>query len=91
MKPIKSICALAMVLALTACGGGGTSAGKQVGSAASPNARTLGMANPASRYCAEKGGRLEIRAEDAGQAGYCHLPDGTTLEEWELYRGKNAL
>ncbi|WP_152968327.1 putative hemolysin [Gemmobacter lutimaris] len=49
------------------------------------------MSNPASQYCAELGGRLEMRQEQAGEAGYCHMPDGTVVEEWQLYRGKNAL
>ncbi|MDR0810389.1 MAG: DUF333 domain-containing protein [Gemmobacter sp.] len=56
-----------------------------------PQSRWTGMANPASRYCADRGGRLEIRTEQAGQAGYCHLPDGSVIEEWQLYRGQNSL
>ncbi|HEX9858391.1 MAG TPA: DUF333 domain-containing protein [Paracoccaceae bacterium] len=50
-----------------------------------------GLANPAAVYCAKLGGRLEIRAEPGGEAGYCHLPDGTTVEEWTLYRDNNPL
>ena len=47
---------------------------------------SLGMANPASVYCVEQGGKLEIRNETAGQVGYCHLPDGQVVEEWALFR-----
>ncbi len=30
---------------------------------------TLGMANPASTYCVEQGGKLEIRKEANGEVG----------------------
>lgn len=46
----------------------------------------LNMANPASKHCANKGGRLEIRSDKAGaQTGYCHL-NGKTCEEWQFFR-----
>ncbi|WP_312971003.1 putative hemolysin [Acinetobacter gerneri] len=45
------------------------------------------MANPASVYC-EKIGGSSITKKDASEneVGYCKLPDGTVLDEWELYR-----
>lgn len=47
----------------------------------------IGTANPASVYCVDSGGTLEIVGDDSGaQAGYCHLPDGRVCEEWALYR-----
>ncbi|HCA17267.1 MAG: DUF333 domain-containing protein [Alcaligenes sp.] len=46
----------------------------------------IGLANPASAYCIEKGGRLEIVNTPAGQVGMCTLPDGSVIEEWELMR-----
>lgn len=50
---------------------------------------TPGIANPASVYCQEQGGRLEIRtAEDGGQAGYCLFADGSECEEWAFFRGE---
>jgi hypothetical protein len=45
-----------------------------------------GVANPASVFCIEQGGTLEIRDEQNGQTGYCSLPDGTVIEEWEYFR-----
>ncbi|SNX67448.1 hypothetical protein SAMN05878503_10182 [Cereibacter ovatus] len=75
---------LILVLALPACGGGSSS---QTPS----QLHRPGMANPASVYCAQRGGRLEIRTEGAGQSGYCHLPGGHTVEEWELYRDAEPL
>lgn len=46
------------------------------------------IANPASEYCAKaKGGRVEIVTDESGaQKGMCHLPDGTVVDEWELFR-----
>lgn len=46
----------------------------------------IGLANPASAYCIEKGERLEIVNTPAGQVGMCTLPDGSVIEEWELMR-----
>ncbi len=48
-----------------------------------------GLPNPASVYCQEQGGRLEIRtAADGGQTGYCIFPDGSECEEWAFFRGE---
>lgn len=50
------------------------------------NPKPVGMPNPASAYCIEIGGKLTIENRQDGQVGICALPDGTTIEEWELYR-----
>jgi putative hemolysin len=48
-----------------------------------------GLPNPASVYCQEQGGRLEIRtAADGGQVGYCVFTDGSECEEWAFFRGE---
>ena len=46
----------------------------------------LGLANPASVYCVKLGGKSIIKNEEAGQTGYCQLPNGSVKEEWSLYR-----
>ena len=43
------------------------------------------LANPASVNCVDHGGKLVIRATSAGSKGYCILPGGRTLDEWEYY------
>lgn len=43
------------------------------------------LANPASEYCVSQGGTVELVDEDDGQVGYCNLPDGRRIEEWEFY------
>lgn len=51
-----------------------------------PTATTTGIANPASQFCVEQGGTVEIVDEAGGEVGYCNLPDGTRIEEWEFFR-----
>jgi putative hemolysin len=48
------------------------------------------MPNPASKYCVDQGGKLEIRDEAGGQAGYCLFPDGSECDEWAYFRGECA-
>lgn len=47
---------------------------------------SLGMANPASKYCVDRGGTLEIVKEERGDVGYCNLKNGQKVEEWALFR-----
>jgi hypothetical protein len=61
-------------------------AGCSSGSAGNPP----GLANPASVYCVEQGGEVDIVDETDGEVGYCNLPDGTRVEEWELYRSRES-
>lgn len=49
-----------------------------------------GLANPASQYCIEQGGELEIRDEVEGQVGYCIFEDGNECEEWAFFNGECA-
>ncbi len=49
----------------------------------------VGLANPASVFCVQQGGTVEIVDETDGQVGYCNLPDGTRVEEWEYFRSEN--
>ena len=44
-----------------------------------------GIANPASVYCKENNGTLEIRSNEQGQYGVC-LKDGKECEEWAYFR-----
>ncbi|ACL25081.1 putative hemolysin [Chloroflexus aggregans] len=53
-----------------------------------PTAMT-GLANPASVYCSEQGGYLEMRTTgDGGQIGVCLFADNSLCEEWAFYRGE---
>jgi putative hemolysin/predicted secreted protein len=44
------------------------------------------IANPASVYCGQMGGTLEIKTGAAGQYGMCTFANGTSCEEWALFR-----
>ena len=47
-----------------------------------------GLPNPASVYCEEQGGTVDIRTDaDGGQIGMCIFADGSECEEWAFYRG----
>ena len=50
----------------------------------------LGLPNPASQYCEERGYELEMRTDASGTGGYCIFPDGTECEEWAFYRDECA-
>ena len=44
------------------------------------------LANPASVFCVQSGGKSEIRNGARGQYGVCVLPDGRVVEEWTYFR-----
>ena len=72
---MRSLLTVLLVLTLAACVPGQTPG---------PN-----LANPASVYCQEQGGALEIRDDGSGgQAGYCLFADGSECDEWAYFRGE---
>ena len=69
--------ALAAVLIISGC------------SASDENNDQSELANPASVYCEQQGGTVDIRTDESGgQIGYCVFSDGTEVEEWAYYRGE---
>jgi putative hemolysin len=47
------------------------------------------LPNPASVFCEDNGGTLEIvTAADGSQSGMCHFTDGSQCEEWAFMRGE---
>jgi putative hemolysin len=55
----------------------------------SPRTAVTNIANPASMYCEENGGRLEFRqGATGGVAGVCVLPDGSACDEWAYFRAE---
>lgn len=51
-----------------------------------PAPRPAGLVNPATSYCHALGGRTLLGYSAEGREGLCFLPDGTLLDEWQLYR-----
>jgi len=46
----------------------------------------LQLPDPASVYCIERGGTLDIKESPQGDVTTCVLSDGTRVDEWEFYR-----
>lgn len=45
------------------------------------------LANPASVYCGQQGGTLQIKNDaTGGEFGVCNFSDGSNCEEWQYYR-----
>ncbi len=58
-------------------------------SAPAPRAKAVGLANPASVQCIERGGTLlPQRDANGGEYAICVLPDGSRCEEWARFRGE---
>ncbi len=50
-----------------------------------------GLPNPASAYCEQQGGTLDIRTDaSGGQYGVCMFDDGSECDEWAYFRGECA-
>ena len=68
--------------------GEGCKAGVEAVATTAPSA---GMANPASVACVNAGGKLEImKNADGGEYGMCTFTNGTSCEEWALFRGEGC-
>lgn len=57
------------------------------GCAPSPDT-SLDVVNPAAAHCLEHGGKLLIFNQREGAIGYCQLPNGRTIEEWDYYTNR---
>ena len=80
---MKRFFPLMAALGLAACAGSQTPA--------SVSEPAVGIANPASVYCVQQGGKSEIRKnQDGSEYGVCILPDGKEVEEWAYYRANNG-
>lgn len=52
------------------------------------NQTTIGMPNPASVFCGQAGGTVEIKKDASGnEYGMCTFRNGTSCEEWALFQG----
>jgi putative hemolysin len=56
---------------------------------APPTGNASGIANPASEYCVQVGGNVSIMKDAQGnEYGVCNFPNGTSYDEWALFRGE---
>lgn len=59
--------------------------------ASTTTAASTGMANPASVACVNAGGGLEMKKDaSGGEFGMCTFTNGTSCEEWALFRGEGC-
>lgn len=64
-------------------------ADKTLNATTTSNPGVVGLSNPASTNCVEKGGNLVIKTkEDGGQYGLCYFDDNRACEEWAMFRGE---
>lgn len=77
MKKTSAIAATA--LALTACA-------SAIDSSTPQNTPKVGIANPASVFCIQQGGKLRIVKTAQGEHAICVLADGREVEEWKYFR-----
>jgi len=62
---------------------------RRAGSPAAAAPTQAGLPNPASVFCEQQGGRLDIRTDaSGGQAGFCLFTDGSECDEWAYFRGE---
>lgn len=78
MKHIILFIASAMLI--TACG-------TNTSSELTPS--TYQSANPASQYCIDNGGQIEIKSDNLGnEYGVCKFDNGSQCDEWAYFRGE---
>lgn len=47
----------------------------------------VGVSNAATEHCLQQKGFVDYQTNASGQSiAVCHLPDGRTIEVWQLYR-----
>ena len=52
--------------------------------------KPIGMANPASVFCDDKGGKSVTEKDKNGnERGVCRFNNGTKVDEWDYYRENN--
>lgn len=51
------------------------------------NNDSVDLANPASKFCIENNGKLDIRVNKIGEYGVCIFEDNSECEEWDYLQG----
>lgn len=97
-QKIVALIGLALLVALLAACSPPPPAAPPVGTISPPTAPpqptpspapSAGIANPASVFCQQQGGKTEIRKDAKGnEIGYCVFPDKSECEEWAFQRGE---
>jgi|GEM_PF-1215648 len=59
-----------------------------VSSTTTTSTNSTTIANPASVYCVNHGGKLDIRTTSSGQTGVCVFSNGYECDEWNYFKGE---
>lgn len=87
-KILPGLCVLAVLLVLLVFAAGCT---QPIATPPVTTPPSSGMPNPASVYCVQSGGTLEIKKDSTGgEYGMCTFMNGTSCEEWALFRGEGC-
>lgn len=89
MKNLKTLVSIAMITASVTGIAATKNTVKRNTKKNNDKTPVIGMANPASVYCTQNGGKSIIVKGKNGEYGVCQLKDGTAVEEWEYYRENN--
>lgn len=46
------------------------------------------LGNPATEFCLQNGGLVDMRQSEAGEYGVCIFQDGSECDEWAFFRGE---
>lgn len=82
-------CLICLSIVLVVLASGCTTAAPVATPTPTPDPGTQ-IANPATRFCLDKGYRSEIRQGKDGQYGVCIFADGSECDEWAFFRGECA-
>jgi predicted secreted protein/putative hemolysin len=92
-KYLSGVIGLSIILVLVLLVSGCTQQGATPSGTTTPTVTqgSSGMANPASVACGQAGGTVEIKKDTSGnEYGMCTFKNGTSCEEWALYRGEGC-
>ena len=91
--PLAALSAMLLAGCGATQGGGDRNAGQaSQGGTRSMAGSAVGMPNPASVFCRDRGGTTQFQKQaDGGVAGLCRFPDGRVCEEWSFFRSKTCL
>lgn len=88
-RALHGLCILGILIVLLVFAAGCTT--QQAATPPVTKPPVAGLANPASVYCGQTGGTLEIRKDTTGgEYGMCNFKNGTSCEEWALFRGEGC-
>lgn len=82
----KAIGIAVSALLLGACAAPAAPPASSMGSAPSSPAHKVGLANPASVFCIQQGGKLRMEKTQQGEHAMCILANGQAIEEWAYFR-----